>query len=279
MPITAMSLITDLLAPLRRAITSPRLWWRGNGAGLRTRPDDRFIVSYPKSGNTWMRVMIASLLEKNRDFDMGNLSRLVPDVYKSTAAEMAALPSPRFIKSHEPLRTDYGRVLYIVRDPRDVLVSYFHYRKRGRDDGQVEDMAAFTERFLAGRTSFGCWDVHVGGWLQRAAIDRNVTVIRYEDLVADPKKWLRQASTALRLEVDDAAIDAAVAAGSFDRLRDQEKEARERGAFPGLENSRTPFFRRGKAGGYRDELPPELIEKVVQRLGPVMRQAGYDPVA
>jgi len=256
------------------------MWWRGNGSGLRTRIDDRFIVSYPKSGNTWMRVMVASLLDQSHEPDLAKLGHLVPDVYRHSAAELTALPSPRFIKSHEAQRANYGRVVYLVRDPRDVLISYFHFERSHRGDSVAEeDLAGYADRFLSGYVGFGRWDVHVGGWFRRAATDRNVTVIRYEALLADPAAGLRQACTVLGLEPDDAAIARAVAAGSFERLHDQELDARDRGAFAGSDANRSRFFRREQAGSHRDELPPELAQRVCQQLGPVMRQAGYDPDA
>ena len=98
------------------------------GRNLEVWTDDVFIVSYPKSGNTWTRFLIANLVYPETPADFSNINRLTPDPEALSKREMAKMPRPRIIKSHQYFDPRYKRVIYVVRDPRDVALSQFHGR-------------------------------------------------------------------------------------------------------------------------------------------------------
>ncbi len=85
-------------------------------------PDDVFLTSYPRSGNTWMRFLVGNLVHEKEAVTFLNLERLLPDMYIHSDRDMRSMPHPRVIKSHECFDPRYKRVVYIVRDPRDVAV-------------------------------------------------------------------------------------------------------------------------------------------------------------
>ena len=87
-------------------------------------PDDVFLVSYPKSGNTWMRFLVGNLVFPNDPITFANVERRVPSIYGMSGRKLRLVPRPRYIKSHEPFHSKYQNVIYVVRDPRDVAVSY-----------------------------------------------------------------------------------------------------------------------------------------------------------
>src|SRR2546426_5032921 len=91
------------------------------GRTLAVRPDDTFIVSYPRSGNTWTRFLVANLLHPETAATFAKIERLVPDAEAQSSRYLRKLPSPRAIKSHSYFNPRYPRVIYIVRDPRDVV--------------------------------------------------------------------------------------------------------------------------------------------------------------
>ena len=96
------------------------------------RPDDTFIVSYPRSGNTWTRFLVANLLFADRPVTFANIEELVPDAEAQSSLYMKRVPSPRVIKSHEYFDHRYPKMLYIVRDPRDVVLSYYNFSRKYR---------------------------------------------------------------------------------------------------------------------------------------------------
>jgi Sulfotransferase domain len=92
-----------------------------------TRLEDIFIVGYPRSGNTWMQYLIAgAILDLNPRLAPDSLVQsLVPDVHATRFYKRFGTPT--FFKTHHLPQSEYRRVLYLVRDGRDVMVSYFHY--------------------------------------------------------------------------------------------------------------------------------------------------------
>ncbi len=103
------------------------------GRRLTVFPDDVFLVSYPRSGNTWTRFLIGNLLDQEDPITFANIESRIPEIYFFPDKVLRRLPRPRILKSHEYFDHRYKRVVYIVRDPRDVATSMYHYsRELGR---------------------------------------------------------------------------------------------------------------------------------------------------
>ena len=84
------------------------------GRTLAVRADDTFIISYPRSGNTWTRFLIANLMHPHEPVTFANIERLIPDAEAQSSRYMRRTPSPRMIKSHSYFDPRYPRVIYIV---------------------------------------------------------------------------------------------------------------------------------------------------------------------
>src|SRR2546425_1809027 len=106
------------------------------GRNLAVYPDDTFIVSYPRSGNTWARFLIANLVHPNATVTFANIEKLIPDTSSQSNRALKRTPRPRIIKTHQYFDPRYRKVIYIVRDPRDVALSYHQFQRKYR---QIED--------------------------------------------------------------------------------------------------------------------------------------------
>ena len=136
------------------------------GRGLTVYGDDVFLVSYPRSGNTWMRFLLYALLHGDAPSSFANVDHAIPGIYRHADRTLRRLPKPRILKSHEYFDPRYNRVIYLVRDPRDVLLSYYRYHLKLRriDEGYPPD--EYASLFVAGDLDgFGSWAQNAGSWL------------------------------------------------------------------------------------------------------------------
>ena len=99
---------------------------------IRIRPDDVFIVSYPRSGNTWVRFLMANLLAPDEKITFRNIENYVPSIYKS-ADTLDTREGRRYIKSHNPCYELYPKLIYVYRDGRDALVSLLLLLRHGKE--------------------------------------------------------------------------------------------------------------------------------------------------
>ena len=166
--------------------------------------------------------------------------------------------------------------IYLVRDPRDVAASFAHHFDMEID--RAIDLMADPDHRVAAKSDsahfhlpqhYSSWRAHVLSWLDESGHD--VLAIRYEDMVADLASTLKRVSAGLGWSSSDAAIEAAVAATRFERLRAEESA----GNFPESLRGDRPFFRRGIAGGWRDTLSLAQAARIERDHGDVMRRLGY----
>ncbi len=238
--------------------------------------DDTFLVSFPKSGNTWTRFLIANLLHPEEPANFGNIDRLVPESEGLTRKQLASVPRPRILKSHEYFDARFRKVVCIVRDPRDVVVSQFHFfRKRRRiaDDSSIEQ---FVTRFVKGETcDYGSWGTNVASWLVARQHSPGFLLLRYEDMVARTAVELARVASFLDLKATSELIKQAVERSSADQMR--KLEVANTNAIV-TKNSRqdVPFVRAAKAGGWKAALPESAVKELEAAWGPLMGYLGYE---
>ena len=129
-------------------------------------PDDTFLVSYPKSGSTWVRFLVANLRSPDKNPDFTNINDLFTDFQAFSKRALLRLPRPRTMKSHLYFDSRYRKVLYIVRDPRDVVLAEYHFGIKQRLHDETYPLADYIPRFLAGNTghAYGSWFEHLASW-------------------------------------------------------------------------------------------------------------------
>src|SRR5467141_984715 len=230
------------------------------GRNLEVWPDDVFILSFPKSGNTWTRFLIVNLVYPETPADFSNINRLTPDPEALSKREMAKMPRPRIIKSHQYFDPRYKRVIYVVRDPRDVALSQFHFhRKRGLiEDGHPPEK--FVARFVAGETSpYGSWGENVASWLATRQNRPGFLLLRYEDMLEDAER-----------------IANAVRRSSADEMRKLEKSQAHLWSSTKSTRQDVPFVRSAQAGGWRTGLPEGAVAQLEAAWGHLMTHLGYE---
>ncbi len=244
-----------------------------SGRGLDVRQDDTFIVSYPKSGNTWVRFLIASLLHPESATDFENIDVRCPTIYKATNNELRALPGPRVLKSHEYFDPRYPRVINVVRDPRDVLISYFYYLRR---KGAADSIGRFAEKFMTGQLNdFGTWHENVSSWMAARGEREGFLLVRYEDLLRDGVGELARIAEFLGQRRPTRQLEAIVDQCSFENMRKSETKTGARSRHLNSKRNDIGFIREGKSGGWMKELPVEVSWRLERSWQNMIAQLGY----
>ena len=248
-------------------------------ARLGIRDSDTFIMSYPKSGGSWFYTLIANGIQQQpgNPLTMYKAAKVIPDINDLNLGHQSLdlfnhMDDPRFFFTHTPftsrLKPLLPKVLYVMRDVRDVLVSYYHWQKMRRPgfDLSLSEMIASDD--------FGpCrWDEHVKGWLElNCRID--VHVVRYEDLLTDTAGELGKALEFCGVSRDEKHIQRAVDACQFDRM--QKAEERNSDYQKTKIDKAERFVRKGKAGGWKEELDDQALQILIKRYGETMQRYGY----
>jgi Sulfotransferase domain len=241
-------------------------------------PDDTMVVSYPRSGNTWTRFLIANLLHPNETVTFANIEILVPDTSSISSRALKQIPRPRIIKSHDYFDHRYPKVIYIVRDPRDVALSYYDFQRKYR---QIEDgypLEHYVHEFVNGKlisAAWGTWGENVGSWISTRAHSRNFLLLRFEDMLTDTKGELARIAEFFDTTPSNEVLEQAIAASSAERMRKLEKEQAHQWVATKKHRKDIPFVRTASAGGWRDNLPESCILKIETAWGELMSSLGY----
>jgi hypothetical protein len=239
-------------------------------------PDDTFLVSYPKSGNTWTRFLVANLIRKDEPVTFENIERIVPDTVKNTRRQLAKIPRPRIVKSHEYFDPRYRKVIYIVRDPRDVVVSYyyFHLKTRVIEDGYP--MGRYVARFIAGEVdAYASWHDNVTSWLATREHSSSFLLLRYEDMMQRPVDELSRIAAFLGISRTADELSRAVERSSADRMRELEEKQADVWVNTKKTRKDIPFVRTAKTGGWKQSLSVNLAQEIESAWGPTMQRLGY----
>jgi hypothetical protein len=268
-----------------------------------------WLASYPKSGNTWLRAIVDRIVRPEHPFDVNALGETAPafsgltaqfiatrgveatlstagEVRRYWAAAQHAICSSSeqeiFLKTHNvAAKFDCGyfpdpnltkSVIYIVRDPRDVAISFAHHygRSLGRAVAALCSSWSFNfEPEQMGRTELlTSWGEHVAAWTSLKRFP--VLVLRYEDLLANVGAQIRLIAGFLDKQVSEQQVRDVVAATAFEQLRRQEAER----GFSEAVRARG-FFRVGKAQQWREVRDQSVFQPLLDRFDRLMRRYGY----
>lgn len=227
------------------------------------------VVSYPKSGRTFVRAMLARLYERKFGIDERSLLE-----FQSLRRAPEGVPRVMFshggdaMRAPDEIRVDpddyrHKKVVLISRHPGDIAVSRYHHLKhRSRDRARQKLADQPLEPFV--------W-AEQGGipsivtFLNQFAALSGVTILRYEDFLTEPARTLRKLANAVGVTVSDEDIADAVEFGRLPNLKRLEREgyftsSRLRQARKGDEASGK--VRKGTSGGYREQLGEEATKRI-----------------
>jgi hypothetical protein len=253
---------------LRAPLTRIRHW------GLH--PNDAFIASYPRSGNTWLRfVLFEILVSGNGGFD--EVNHIIPEVGLHKPAYFLLPGEGRLIKTHEPYQKEYRKAIYLVRDGRDVVLSEFAYQKAL---GWIpDDFDLFLQRFLRGEVNpFTPWHEHVPGFLDSPlAVSPNFLLVKFEEMRRNTEQTVSQVLDFLGVMVDPQVVREAIANNTVQKMQEKEHRDPQLASTAPKPNAgvESRFIRSGSVGGWRNRLTAEQVRLFEQHGATVLARMGY----
>ena len=224
---------------------------------------DIFLASFPRSGNTWMRLLLSDLILQMQGFSTDTGGNIIPNVYRVDIEEwnrdsrINQLPF-RIIKTHEPYQDCYKQVIYIFRKPADALCSLYHYVigrfiDKDEDPGINEFCRSYVDKYCG----------HVKNYINaKEKRSDKIIFISYEKLKDNPVEVLKKVSNFLSLETTKAMCEKALENQAFNKLQSLTKlEEPSKLGFSengGYQN----FFRQGKVNSAKTELDIETVKKI-----------------
>jgi len=234
---------------------------------IQTRKSDIFVVSYPRSGNSWVRFMLSTYLHDIKT-DWTNFKEHCPMMYHTDNISLNRIKSPRVIGSHE-LYDQVPNSVYIIRDPRDVMISqYFYNLKRGHIDCEFDE---WFDRFVNEKPrSFGSWKENVKSWFNHADY-----FIFYEHLLEDTHQELEN----IICNVTDTntfnrdRIDKSVEWCRFENMKRLEHK---QGYLKSESKRNIPFMRKGKSKQWQVFLSNDQQNIFYNKFKGILDTLNYD---
>jgi uncharacterized membrane protein YkvA (DUF1232 family) len=237
--------------------------------------DDLYLVAFPKSGLTWLSFLMSSIHLKmsneNAEVTFFNIHNFIPDIHDSSFLAHAPLSFPGFrvIKSHAEFNPFYKRIVYLIRDPRDVMVSYYFYK--GSQGSHNQSISEFIRDRKHGINK---WVKHVESWLEKSDSSLRAYYIKYEELKSKPVETLNSLYKMMGFSVPAKVINEAVVECSFEKMKENEKFFRSKN--PIYEKSfRGEFVRKGTQKNYLEMLSQEDINYISNKAAKYLELFNY----
>ena len=272
-----------------------------------------WIASYPKSGNTLIRAILTSLIfSEDGIVDFKNLHRIsnfsngfffkkfissyenileTSKYWIKAQEELNKNKKLKFFKTHNALCTINGNAftneintagcIYVVRDPRDVVVSASKYYDLSHDKTKNN---MFNEKMdlinnMKGspfNTFLGSWPNHYNSWTKNC---KNVLLIKYENLIENKENEIRRIISFLnkfvKISFDEKKIINCIESSSFQNMKIMDQN----GLFPenskDFKGNKIPFFSSGKKGNWRGVLEEKIVSQIEKRFQKEMLELSY----
>lgn len=235
-----------------------------------SRRDDQFSVSFPRSGSTWFRAILCNVLlpEANGDPDIFNAR--IPSISLRGSPRISMMSDPRLLQTHSLFHPSINRAVYVVRDGRDALTSYFYYTTK-RENLPFEKFADWYDYYEKGQLG-PTWAEHVEGWLGhgRDLLKDNFFLLRYENMKREPEKSVSAALNFYGVEHTQAHLNAALEGASLEAGRKRElKEGN-------VSDQNSFFYRSGSVGDWQHLFDERTTEKFWEKNSKAMALGGYE---
>ena len=225
-----------------------------------------YLASYPRSGNTWMRFLLADIMLQLMGYHTDTklpfpVEALIPDMHLPGKKDIEIKPPVNLIKTHNEYNDQQKKSLYVFRNPADSLISYYYFHLRYPErKGMVSDGAnTFCIRTIDE------WCRHIISYIKaKEKMDKSIFFVSYENMHNGLSSILKRVLNFIDLPFDVDIVDRAVNNHTFKKHQADEKLG---------EKFLNKFFRKGQCGYGEHELSENVVEIIHRKAEPLYRQA------
>ena len=263
--------------------------WVEKMKDLELRADDIWIVTYPKCGTTWTQQIVRLILNRGRE-DGLTIEYAVPWVEAfgefpgksfKYQVDVDKMTSPRAFKSHFPyemmpcgLPNDTpGKYIYVIRNPRDVAVSYLHHDRAIPFYPQYE-WDEYFDKFMKGDVDFGNYFDHVLSWWAHKN-DDNVLILTYEDMKKDLPSAVAKIAQFVGQDISQDLVDEIAHRTTFANMK-RDSTANYEWMNKYRKPTATEFMRKGVVGDWKNYFSQEQIARLDAECEERMKGTGLN---
>ncbi|XP_028736611.1 bile salt sulfotransferase-like isoform X2 [Peromyscus leucopus] len=233
---------------------------------------DVLLVTFPKSGTTWMQQVLSLIFCGGHLWPIHHLPNWARMPWIEQTSFSSLLPKlnsswPRLLTSHlhakalaPALMKSKAKVVYMARNPKDALVSFYHFHRIAGFLPNPSSFEDFVDEFLEGTGFFGSWFDHVKGWLGLQK-DLNLLFVTYEELHQEPRRTIQKLSEFLGHPLGPEEEDVVLEHCSFSFMSQSNMVNYSLLSKEIIDQSQGKFLRKGVVGDWREHFTPELDEK------------------
>ncbi|XP_077998866.1 sulfotransferase 6B1-like [Glandiceps talaboti] len=231
------------------------------------RDDDVWVVSYPRTGSHWVRNIIYNIVNCDKPEIALPVDDLAPfaefnefSTGQPRHEQLTAAPRSerRIIGTHlyasmspRQLFERKGKVIYLLRNPKDVALSLYHFLPVNEEETFVE----FAENCLNGEVGFGSYTDNIISWWEKKE-SCNFYLLNFEDLKSDVDNGIRKLATELNITLSDSDVETVKTRCSMEAMKKKAEEMRNAGKITSVK-----VYRKGVSGGWKSAFTVALSEK------------------